>query len=108
MRTLAAALAMTSLAACATSGAGLLNSNVEETYASAKPPGTVANCAADRMSGSVDVRNDGDHYWVLRNNGYGIPTVRWDFRPDGNGGTLIERRASIRVNVGTGDVRNCL
>lgn len=107
MRHLIVGLAI-GLTACATTSAGLYESPVEETFTSTKPPSTVANCAADHMRGGAEVRNDGNHYWVLRQNGYGMTVVRWDFIPDGNGGTRIERRSSIPVNTGAGDVRACL
>lgn len=106
MRKLVAALSL-GLCACATTAAGLAESEIEETYTSAKAPSTVATCAADRMRGGAEVRNDGQHYWVLRNNGYGLPVARWDFYPS-DGGTRIELRRSIPINSGSGDVRACL
>lgn len=107
MRRLAALLLM-SLSACATTAAGLAESEISESYASAKRPSTVATCAADRMRGGAEVRNDGDHYWVLRNNTYGIPIARWDFWPTAEGGSRIELRTSFGINTGAGDVRACL
>jgi len=107
MRLLAALLSL-GLSACATTSAGLYESDVEETFTSTRAPSTVATCAADRMRGDTDVRNDGGHYWVVRKNTYGVPTARWDFYPAESGGTRIELRQSIGINAGVGDVRACL
>lgn len=76
--------------------------------ASAKAPSQVATCAAETLMGTPTLRNDGDHYWVIRNNGYGMPAVRWDFKPDGSGGTVIERRSTVYVSKGDDKIRACL
>lgn len=107
MRTLLLAPLM-GLAACATTSAGLADTNLEETFASTKDPDEVATCAANRMRGDEQVVRDGDRYWFVRRNTYGAATTRWDFIPDGNGGTRIELRASVPMNSGAGDVRACL
>lgn len=99
---------MLGLAACATSAAGLRDSSVEQTFTSAKPPEQIANCAADRFRGGGQIMREGDRFVVTRRNGYGAVTTRWDFIPDGQGGTRVELRTSIPINAGTGDVRRCL
>lgn len=99
---------MLGLAACATTSAGLADSDLEETFASRKAPDEVATCAANGMRGSEQVVREGERYWFVRRNTYGAAVTRWDFIPDGNGGTRIELRASIPMNSGAGDVRRCL
>lgn len=97
------------LAACATTGAGLGRTDVEDVLASTKAPAEVAQCASSRLAGRPRVR-DGENrsYWLARNNGYGVPVTRWDFIPVGNG-TRVERRTTIGfVNSGAGDIRSCL
>lgn len=107
MRNLAAALMLSLTAACATTASGLAETDVERTFESAKAPQQLANCVADRLNGDTEMRNDGDHYWVIRKNGWGAAVTRWDFRPSPTG-TAVELRTSIPINAGVGDVRDCL
>lgn len=96
------------LPGCATSAAGLADSAVEETIASSKTPREFAECSVDHMSGSTDIRGDGDHLYVLRFSGYQTPYARWDFKARPEGGSIAElRRANISVGSGSGDVRAC-
>lgn len=74
---------------------------------SSKSPKAVAVCAVDRMKGDADLRDDGTNWWVLRSNSFGVPVTRWDFRPDGNGGSIIELRTSININSGDEHVKAC-
>ena len=94
------------LTGCATSSAGLERSNVEATLHSTKTPQAWATCVAESMIGNTQLRNDGDHYWVLRISGYGIPYVRWDFRPEGSG-SRAELRASFGYGRAEDRVRAC-
>lgn len=108
MRLLITVLACASLAGCATSPAGLYKSKVEKTFTSSKAPQAVATCAADNLKHNTQMRNDGDHYWVLRYNGYNIPQIRWDFLPREGGGTTVELRTSIDIMSGDEVIRACL
>lgn len=96
------------LSGCATSSAGLYRTAVDLRLESDKTPQQVATCAAETMIGNPDLRNEGDHYWVLRTNGYAIPVARWDFMPRPGGGTIVELRATININSGDERVRACL
>ena len=57
------------LSGCATSAAGLARTDVEMRLTSAKSSQAVATCAAEAMIGNNQLRNEGDHYWILRFNG---------------------------------------
>lgn len=108
MRYVAIVAACVALSGCATSAAGLYQSKVEQTFTSNKEPQVVATCAAEALIGNNQLRNDGNHYWVLRFNGYGVPQIRWDFLPRQGGGTTVELRTSIDINSGDEKVRSCL
>ena len=95
------------LSACAMSAGGLARTAVDQSYTSAKPPETVATCVVESLIGNNLIRNEGDHYWVLRMNGYGVPQTRWDFLPDGSG-TRVELRMAIPIASGDDKVRACL
>jgi hypothetical protein len=94
------------LAGCATSAAGLADRPAKFTLQSGKTPQSWATCAAEKLIGNNQLRNEGDHYWLLRFNGYGIPVVRWDFYPAGTG-ARAELRATIGINTGDEKVRAC-
>lgn len=96
------------LQGCATSAAGLSKGKVDESYSSAKAPSAVATCVVETLVGDPVLRNEGDHYWIIRNNGYGMPAVRWDFLPKAGGGTAIELRSAIGINNGSDKVRSCI
>jgi hypothetical protein len=103
-----AAGGMMLISGCATTAAGLGEAKVDETFTSAKLPSAVATCAVESLIGDPQIRNDGDHYWIIRNNGYGLPAVRWDFLPREGGGTTIELRSAINMNSGADKIRPCL
>lgn len=104
---LAAALALP-LAACATSAAGLAKGDVDATYSSAKAPEDVAGCLANELKADNDLFRLADgHYVLTRKNGYGIPTVRWDFIREADR-TRIELRTSLPVGSGQDKLRGCL
>lgn len=92
---------------CATSAAGLAESDVEMTLFSEKSPQAWATCAAESMIGSVDLRNDGTNWWVLRSNNFQTPVARWDFTPVAAGGSKAELRATISINTGDERVKAC-
>lgn len=104
---LAALSASALLAGCATTAAGLGRSDVEQVIDSDKPSQAFATCVAESLRWNVQLRNEGDHYWVMRINGYGTPTVRWDFHPREGGGSRAELRTSIPVMGGDEKVRAC-
>jgi len=100
-------LAVLPLSACAMSAGGLARTAVDQTYTSTKTPQSVATCVVESLNGDNVIRNDGDHYWVLRMNGYGVPQTRWDFVPTPSG-TTVELRMSIPIASGDEKVRACL
>lgn len=100
-------LAALPLSACAMSASGLYRSPVEQTFTSARSPQSVATCVAESLNGNVQMRNNGEHYWVLRFNGYQVPQIRWDFLPR-DGGSTVELRTSINIASGDDKVRACL
>lgn len=108
MRITIALVAALSLSGCATSSSGLARLDADQSHISAKPPGVVATCVVETLIGENHIRNEGEHYWVLRVNGYGIPMIRWDFTPRPDGGTLVELRATVNVNSGDEKVKACL
>ena len=95
------------LSACAMSSGGLARTAVDQTYTSNKTPQAVATCVVESLMGNNVIRNDGQHYWVLRMNGYGVPQTRWDFLPV-EGGTRVELRMAIPIASGDDKVRACL
>lgn len=99
--------AAAALCGCATSPAGLLKSDVEQTVVSGKSSKDFAQCVQSTMIGNNPIANDGEHYWILRLNGYGLPASRWDFYPLPNGGSKAELRAAISINTGDERVENC-
>ena len=107
MRAALAILSAVALSGCATTAAGLLNSNVEQTIESTKSPQQFAECVVDNMSGQTDIRGSGDHFYVLRFSGYQMPYARWDFRARPGGSVAELRRINISVGSGEGDVRAC-
>jgi len=51
---------------------------------------------------------DGTNYWVTRNNAWGT-VVRYDFKPNPNGGgSIVEYRSRLKINNGLDKVKNCL
>jgi hypothetical protein len=102
-----AILAALPLSACAMSAGGLARTAVDQSYTSAKAPQIVATCVVESLNGNNVIRNNGDHYWVLRMNGYGVPQTRWDFLPSGSG-TRVELRMAIPIASGDEKVRACL
>lgn len=100
--------AMPALAGCAASAEGLYKTNVEDTIRSTKTPEAFAVCLAEKLIGENPLRHEGDHWWVLRLNGYMVPVVRWDFFPEPGGGSRAELRSTINVAYAAHDkVRAC-
>ena len=106
MRVAFVALAML-LPGCATSPAGLAQMGVEETLQSKKSAQDFATCVAEILQGQAELRGSGDHYWVLRENGWGVPIVRWDFKNVVTGGSIAELRATAIIGAGKDKVRGC-
>lgn len=107
MKTVVAITFATFLSSCAMSAAGLAETDVEMMIPSERSSQDFAICVAESLIGDVELRNSGSHYWVLRQNAYGVPVSRWDFRPRPDGGSNAELRATISINTGDERVRNC-
>lgn len=108
MRLITICLAAATLSGCATSVAGLGRDEVDMTLTSAKPPRQVATCLATTLIGSNPLLELSDtHFAVIRNNGYGVPVVRWDIIGTPTG-SRVELRASIGINTGDERARACL
>ena len=101
------AMSLMALAGCAFSPAGLGRMPVEHTLASNKPAQVFATCVAEILQGQAELRGSGSHYWILRENGYGVPIVRWDFTDQPNGGSLAELRASGLFGAAKDKVQRC-
>lgn len=107
-KTIASVSVLATLAGCATSSAGLYRTSVETTVQSNKTSQQFATCVAETLQGNNPLRNDGDHYWVLRMNGYGVPIIRWDFLPRPGGGSVAELRTTLNfLSAGTTKVQAC-
>jgi hypothetical protein len=107
-RTIKAALAAMTLGGCATSSAGLYQTKVETAIPSTKTSQQFATCVAETLQGNNPMRNDGDHYWVVRLNGFQVPIIRWDFVPKPEGGSVAELRTTLNIaSAGTTKVRAC-
>lgn len=102
-----AALPLLLVCGCAASQAGLANDKLIESFHSAKPAGVVAGCVQQNLRANPSLGTDGTNYWVTRQNGYGMPVVRYDFKPDANGGSTVEYRSRLRINNGLGKVKHC-
>jgi hypothetical protein len=92
---------------CATSSAGLSQMGVEYSYPSEKSAQDFATCAAELMHGQVELRGSGDHWWLLRPNGFGVPIVRWDFTEKPGGGSIAELRATAVAGAAKDKVARC-
>src|SRR5262245_23199803 len=106
-RNLKLAFALAAAAIGATSGAALAPSLIEIDLESAKTSEAWASCAAQALDGDVEVRNQGDHFWLIHSNGYRTPVARWDFWPRNGGGSRAELRSSVRIETGEARVRSC-
>jgi hypothetical protein len=107
MRHLAPLLVLLLLPGCATSAAGLHLMGVEHVINSQRPAQEFATCAAEVMQGSPTLRGSGGHWWVLRDNGVGVPIVRWDFTDKPGGGSVAELRATAIAGAAKDKVRRC-
>ena len=92
---------------CATSSAGLQRMGVELTVPSQKSAQDFATCSAEVLQGTIELRGSGNHYWLLRPNGFGVPIVRWDFTDQTNGGSIAELRATAIMGAGKDKVEAC-
>jgi len=93
---------------CAWSAEGLGRSNIEDTYTSDKDASNVAGCIASRLHGSNPAFQEGEGHWVVyRNNGYGVPIVRWDIYQREEGGSNIEFRRSVAMMSGEEKAATC-
>ena len=103
-----AAMLAALLSGCAWSAEGLGRAKIEDTYTSTKNASDVAGCVAARLMGSNPAFQDGEGHWVVvRNNGYGIPIVRWDIYQKPEGGSNIEFRRSVAVMSGEKKAETC-
>lgn len=93
---------------CAMSAEGLGRAKIEDTYTSEKPASEIAGCVASRLMGSNPAFQESDGHWVVvRNNGYGIPIVRWDIIEQDGGGSRIEFRRSVAMMSGEEKAATC-
>jgi hypothetical protein len=74
---------------------------------SSKSAAAWATCSAEHMIGNPQLRGEGNHWWIIRTNGYDVPVVRWDFTDIPEGGSRAELRATININSGDERVRGC-
>lgn len=98
------------LTGCAASSAGIYRTSVETTVASGRSSKDVALCVSEHLFGGNynSLRNDGDHYWITRQNALGSPLVRWDFLPAPAGGSIAELRTTVHIGGTAADkVRAC-
>jgi hypothetical protein len=95
------------LSGCAASPAGLARTAVKSTVPSNKSAQEFATCVAEVVLEQAELRGSGDHYWVLRENGVGIPVVRWDFTNQVAGGSIAELRATAYAGAAKDKVRAC-
>lgn len=96
------------LGGCAWSAEGLGRAKIEDTYASKKPASEVAGCVASRLMGSNPAFQEGEGHWVVvRNNGYGVPIVRWDIYQQTDGSSKIEFRRSVAMMSGEDKAATC-
>jgi hypothetical protein len=102
------ALLVLCLSACATNQEAMLEQSSLQTMKSAKKPGEVAGCAAQRLNAGPTMGTDGTNFWVTRSSAWGV-VVRYDFKPDAaSGGTLVEYRSRLKINNGLDKVQSCL
>lgn len=95
------------LAGCAWSAEGLAETDPEDTYYSELAPDIIAGCISGRLHGQNPMfRQAEGHYVVLRENGYGIPIVRWDIIGNEEG-SRIEFRRSIAMMSGEERAATC-
>lgn len=107
-RVIAVSACVTFLSGCAWSAEGLGRAKIEDTYASAKPASEVAGCVSSRLMGSNPAFQQGDGHWVVvRNNGYGVPIVRFDIIDQPEGGSKIEFRRSVAIMSGEKKAETC-
>jgi len=86
----------------------MLEQNALQTFTSQKSAGQVAGCAQQSLRAGPVMGTDGTNYWVTRNNAWGT-VVRYDFKPNPNGGgSIVEYRSRLKINNGLDKVKNCL
>jgi hypothetical protein len=96
------------ISGCAGNQEALLEQDALQTLSSAKKPGEVAGCVAQRLNAAPAMGTDGTNFWVTRSSAMGV-VVRYDFRPNPSGtGTLVEYRSRLRLNNGYDKVVSCL
>ena len=97
-----------SLGACATNQEAMLEQSSLQTMKSAKKPGVVAGCAAQRLNAGPAMGTDGTNFWVTRSSAWGV-VVRYDFKPDAaSAGSIVEYRSRLKINNGLDKVQSCL
>lgn len=107
MRNLIYVFPILALAGCATSSAGLYQMSVEHRLSGSKSAQEWATCTADLMQGSPTLRGSGGHWWLTRDNGYGIPIIRWDFTDQPGGGSIAELRANAITGAAKDKLARC-
>ena len=94
------------VAGCATSGTGLSRMEAATVYHSSQPARAFATCVAESLLWDADLRGDGSHYWILRNNA-GLSGTRWDFIDQPYGGSVAELHATSIASAARDKVRAC-
>lgn len=108
MKSFVAIAALGLLSGCAWSAEGLGRAKIEDTYTSQKKASDVAGCIASRLMGSNPAFQQGEGHWVVvRNNGYGVPIVRWDVIQQPDGTSKIEFRRSMAIMSGEQKAATC-
>lgn len=102
---LAAVLTSLALGACASTPAGLYETDVKEVVTSSKTPASFATCYAESIAGEAQLRSEGEHYWVLRIV-MGLPRHRWDFTPTATG-SKAELRSTGIAGAGKDKLKAC-
>lgn len=107
MRVIAALAVSALLAACAANQGAMLEQDALQSFTSTKAPGVVAACAQQSLNGGPTMGTDGTNFWVTRQSMAGT-AVRYDFKPNGSGGSTVEYRSRLKVNNGLDKVKACL
>lgn len=101
------ALIVSQLCGCAASQKGMLEQSALQTFTSDKPAGVVAGCAQQALRSGPSMGTDGTNFWVTRSSQWGV-VVRYDFKPNNAGGSIVEYRSRLKINNGLDKVKSCL
>jgi hypothetical protein len=91
------------LAGCSTTSGGLAERGLLASYQSAKPARDVADCLSRTVT-LGPILPQGEGFYTIRRNGYGVPMTRYDVKP----GTTVEVRSNASFAAGLDKVAACL